>query len=52
MKSYQPDEVSLNMFESFNTNNAVVWIDPLDGTSDFVKGNLPACTVLIGLTIN
>ena len=50
--SYMPDEVSLEMFESFNTKDAVVWIDPLDGTSDFVKGNLPACTVLIGLTLN
>jgi fructose-1,6-bisphosphatase/inositol monophosphatase family enzyme len=41
-----------NPFETFNTNNAVVWIDPLDGTSDFVAGNLPAVTVLIGLSIN
>lgn len=51
MKSYMPDEVSTDMFELFNTKDATVWIDPLDGTSDFVKGNLPACTVLIGLTI-
>lgn len=29
----------------------MVWVDPLDGTSDFVKGNLPAVTVLIGLSI-
>lgn len=28
-----------------------MWIDPLDGTSDFVKGNLPAVTVLIGLSL-
>ena len=39
-------------FERFNVKDAVVWIDPLDGTSDFVKGNLPAVTVLIGLSIN
>ena len=39
-------------FESFNTEKAVVWIDPLDGTSDFVKGNLSAVTVLIGLAID
>ena len=38
-------------FQSFNTNDAVVWIDPLDGTSDFVANNLPAVTVLIGLSI-
>lgn len=29
----------------------MVWIDPLDGTSDFVAGNLPAVTVLIGVSI-
>ena len=29
----------------------MVWIDPLDGTSDFTKGNLSAVTVLIGLSI-
>lgn len=29
----------------------MVWIDPLDGTSDFVKGTLTAVTVLIGLSI-
>ena len=40
------------MFETFNTKDAVVWIDPLDGTKDFVKGNHSAVTVLIGLSIN
>mmetsp|Transcript_30009 Transcript_30009/g.29256 ORF Transcript_30009/g.29256 Transcript_30009/m.29256 type:complete len:232 (-) Transcript_30009:5-700(-) len=39
-------------FSSFNTKDAVVWIDPLDGTSDFAKGNLSAVTVLIGVSIN
>jgi 3'-phosphoadenosine 5'-phosphosulfate (PAPS) 3'-phosphatase len=28
-----------------------VWIDPLDGTSDYCRGNISAVTVLIGLTI-
>jgi 3'-phosphoadenosine 5'-phosphosulfate (PAPS) 3'-phosphatase len=42
----------LEKFDSFKTSNAVVWIDPLDGTSDFVKGNLSAVTVLIGLVID
>lgn len=37
---------------SFSTANATVWIDPLDGTSDFVKGNLSAVTVLIGVAID
>ena len=40
-----------SLFESFDTRDAVVWIDPLDGTNDFVSGNLPAVTVLIGLSI-
>jgi len=40
------------LFEKFNVKDAVVWIDPLDGTNDFVKGNLSAVTVLIGLSIN
>jgi len=39
------------MFETFKVSDAVVWIDPLDGTSDFVKGTLDAVTVLIGLSI-
>ena len=52
MKTYAADEVQTENFETFNTKDAVVWVDPLDGTSDFVKGNLPAVTVLIGLSIN
>lgn len=39
------------LFETFDLKDAVVWIDPLDGTNDFVTGNLPAVTVLIGLSI-
>lgn len=48
---YGEDDVAIDEFETFNTRDACVWIDPLDGTSDFVKGNLPAVTVLIGLSI-
>ena len=51
-KTYGENEISSNMFETFSTKNAVVWIDPLDGTSDFVKGTLSAVTVLIGLSID
>ena len=51
-KNYGDDEVSIEDFESFNPKEAVVWVDPLDGTNDFVKGNLSAVTVLIGLAIN
>lgn len=50
-KFYGPDEVSIGPFSSFNIKDAVVWIDPLDGTKEFVKGNLSAVTVLIGLSI-
>ena len=51
LKYYGEDEVSIEDFETFSTKDACVWIDPLDGTNDFVKGNLPAVTVLIGLSI-
>lgn len=50
-KTYAADEISHELFETFNTKDAVVWIDPLDGTQDFVNGNLTAVTVLIGLSI-
>ena len=50
-KTYGTDEISSDMFETFNAKDATVWIDPLDGTTDFVNGNLTACTVLIGLSI-
>lgn len=52
MKEFYSEEIHEFPYESFSTENAVVWIDPLDGTSDFVKGNLSAVTVLIGLSIN
>ena len=42
----------LDDFTSFSTEKAVVWVDPLDGTKDFVNGNLSAVTVLIGLAID
>lgn len=32
--------------------DALIWVDPLDCTNDFVKENLPAVTVLIGLAIS
>ena len=42
----------LDVFDEFSTEKACVWIDPLDGTNDFCKGNLSAVTVLIGLSID
>ncbi|CDW83399.1 -bisphosphate nucleotidase 1 [Stylonychia lemnae] len=52
LKDIYGSETNSFPFNSFNTEKAVVWIDPLDGTSDFVKGNLSAVTVLIGLSID
>ena len=37
--------------EVFKTEEALVWIDPLDGTSDYIKGDLKAVSVLIGLSL-
>ena len=50
-KTYASDEISSDLFETFSTNDAVVWVDPLDGTTDFVNGNWTAVTVLIGLSL-
>lgn len=52
MKTVYGSSDILDQFSEFSTEKAVVWIDPLDGTSDFVKGNLSAVTVLIGLAID
>ena len=51
MRSIYGDEILQN-FDEFNAKDALVWIDPLDGTKDFTLGNLSAVTVLIGLVIN
>ena len=50
-ETYGEDEIMTGLFEAFNTKDAVVWIDPLDGTKDFVNGNCSAVTVMIGLAI-
>ena len=41
----------LDKFDEFNVDDAVVWVDPLDGTAQFVIDNLSAVTVLIGLSV-
>ena len=38
-------------FEYFDPSEACVWIDPLDGTNNFVKGNFDCVTTEIGLSI-
>jgi len=36
----------------FNIKDAIVWVDPLDGTVDFLKGELDCVTTLIGVSLN
>ena len=31
---------------------ACTWVDPLDGTKDFVRGDLEHVTTMIGITVN
>ena len=38
-------------FEEFSSEDAVLFIDPLDGTAEFVNGNISAVTVLLGLSV-
>ena len=45
------DELDLANALSFDGSEACLWIDPLDGTVDFVKGDLTAVTVIMGLEI-
>lgn len=35
----------------FETKDAIVWVDPLDGTKEFLRENLKAVTVLIGMSL-
>ena len=36
-------------FRNLEMGDITVWVDPLDGTSDFVSKNYEVCTVLIGM---
>eukprot|EP00349_Pseudokeronopsis_sp_Brazil_P000416 CAMPEP_0202962472 /NCGR_PEP_ID=MMETSP1396-20130829/6589_1 /ASSEMBLY_ACC=CAM_ASM_000872 /TAXON_ID= /ORGANISM="Pseudokeronopsis sp., Strain Brazil" /LENGTH=120 /DNA_ID=CAMNT_0049683093 /DNA_START=347 /DNA_END=709 /DNA_ORIENTATION=+ len=51
MKTFAEDGASTAPFHDFLAEEATVWVDPLDGTTDFCKGNFSAVTVLIGLAI-
>lgn len=42
-----PDE-----FRAATEDQFVVWVDPLDGTSEYTQGNLDHVTVLIGVALN
>lgn len=39
-------------FENVQDEDVIVWVDPLDGTSEFAQGLLDHVTILIGLSIN
>lgn len=41
-----PDE-----FQNVQDEDVVVWVDPLDGTSEFTQGLLDHVTILIGLSV-
>lgn len=46
-KDFDPELVSTEI----DLSKAIVWIDPLDGTQDFVKGSLDSVTTLIGIAV-
>lgn len=39
-------------FSTTPAKDIVVWVDPLDGTSEYTQGLLDHVTVLIGLAVN
>lgn len=39
-------------FSTTAAEDIVVWVDPLDGTSEYTQGLLDHVTVLIGLAVN
>ena len=55
--TFKKDVIDVKLFEGkipeeFDTNDAVVWVDPIDATASFISGDLEHCTTLIGLAIN
>ncbi|KAF4651090.1 3'(2'), 5'-bisphosphate nucleotidase 1 [Perkinsus olseni] len=38
--------------ESVPASSLALWVDPLDGTSEFTRGNLGSVTTLIGISVN
>lgn len=50
---YDQEILKLNLPNDYNDiqeNDLTIWIDPLDGTTEFVKGLLEHVTVLIGIS--
>jgi len=48
----QPMDVPTELAESLTRADTCLWIDPLDGTIEFVRGNLHHVCVLIGIAVN
>lgn len=38
-------------FQNTTEEDIIVWVDPLDGTSDFTQGFIDHVTILIGLSV-
>eukprot|EP00349_Pseudokeronopsis_sp_Brazil_P010129 CAMPEP_0202979880 /NCGR_PEP_ID=MMETSP1396-20130829/85916_1 /ASSEMBLY_ACC=CAM_ASM_000872 /TAXON_ID= /ORGANISM="Pseudokeronopsis sp., Strain Brazil" /LENGTH=169 /DNA_ID=CAMNT_0049719519 /DNA_START=122 /DNA_END=631 /DNA_ORIENTATION=- len=50
-KMYKQEGLELTTFSYFNTADAILWVEPLDGVTAFCKGNLSDVTVLLGLSL-
>ena len=37
--------------EKLKLEDCILWVDPVDGTKEFIAGNLQCCTILLGLSI-
>lgn len=46
LKQTLPDQ-----YKNVNEDDVTIWVDPLDGTTEFVKGFLEHVTVLIGMSV-
>lgn len=53
--SFDPDILNLTLpgkYKDVKEEQITVWVDPLDGTTEFVKGYLEHVTVLIGISVD
>jgi len=53
----KPQKMDTGIFEGLkethiDLNNAILWIDPIDATSQFVKGKMNWVTTLLGVSVN
>ncbi len=51
------DQLSSQIFDGFtkthiDLNKAIVWIDPIDATSQFVIGKMNWVTILLGISVD